>query len=367
MTRSSPGSGRPGRTSSRIRVCRSSRSKDDGAERHPRGERAVQLRRLRDHRRGAPRSARSRERPRRDRERRLRGDRAGTARLSRGPRLTLRKRLEGHGLALVGGYIPIRFSEPEHWTEDLPPWTPRSICSSRRWNRSKAGTCRRGLGGANSLSRPRRGRPLDRPRRGRVGAVRGRRCTGRRTRPHTWLRSDVPPPRCDVRRGAVGDRARPRAHRRRSTARHRASEARRRRSDDCSARLGQSNQPHPHQGRARRGFGGRDRRRGRHAGGLAPRRLLRARDRRCRSGQLLRRARALGLFRLARSRAGHGAAVAAGRRRRGSLAGAQPRLAGRARGSLVEGLRGPARTPRVPPGRPATSETSATGTSHQLS
>ena len=36
-----------------------------------------------------------------------------------GNRLTLRKSLEDHGLALVGGYIPIRFSEPEHWTEDL--------------------------------------------------------------------------------------------------------------------------------------------------------------------------------------------------------------------------------------------------------
>jgi inosose dehydratase len=36
-----------------------------------------------------------------------------------GDRLTLRKNLEDHGLALVGGYIPIRFSEPKHWTEDL--------------------------------------------------------------------------------------------------------------------------------------------------------------------------------------------------------------------------------------------------------
>lgn len=36
-----------------------------------------------------------------------------------GDRLTLRKSLANHGLALVGGYIPIRFSEPEHWTEDL--------------------------------------------------------------------------------------------------------------------------------------------------------------------------------------------------------------------------------------------------------
>jgi inosose dehydratase len=36
-----------------------------------------------------------------------------------GDRLTLRDHLEGNGLALVGGYIPIRFSEPEHWAEDL--------------------------------------------------------------------------------------------------------------------------------------------------------------------------------------------------------------------------------------------------------
>jgi inosose dehydratase len=36
-----------------------------------------------------------------------------------GDRDNLRDRLEEHGLALVGGYIPIRFSEPEHWEEDL--------------------------------------------------------------------------------------------------------------------------------------------------------------------------------------------------------------------------------------------------------
>ena len=36
-----------------------------------------------------------------------------------GDRLTLRKHLDEHELALVGGYIPIRFSESEHWTEDL--------------------------------------------------------------------------------------------------------------------------------------------------------------------------------------------------------------------------------------------------------
>jgi len=36
-----------------------------------------------------------------------------------GDRESLRGRFERHGLALVGGYIPIRFSEPEHWDTDL--------------------------------------------------------------------------------------------------------------------------------------------------------------------------------------------------------------------------------------------------------
>lgn len=31
----------------------------------------------------------------------------------------LRERFVRNGLALVGGYIPVRFSEPEHWDEDL--------------------------------------------------------------------------------------------------------------------------------------------------------------------------------------------------------------------------------------------------------
>ena len=31
----------------------------------------------------------------------------------------LHDRLEGAGLALAGGFIPLRFSEPRHWDEDL--------------------------------------------------------------------------------------------------------------------------------------------------------------------------------------------------------------------------------------------------------
>jgi inosose dehydratase len=36
-----------------------------------------------------------------------------------GDRKTLRARFERRGLALAGGYIPIRFSEPQHWDDDL--------------------------------------------------------------------------------------------------------------------------------------------------------------------------------------------------------------------------------------------------------
>lgn len=36
-----------------------------------------------------------------------------------GDRATLRGRLERHNLVLCGGYIPLRFSEPGHWEEDL--------------------------------------------------------------------------------------------------------------------------------------------------------------------------------------------------------------------------------------------------------
>ena len=36
---------------------------------------------------------------------------------------TLLSRLQQHELELVGGYIPIRFSEPEHWDEDLAAMT----------------------------------------------------------------------------------------------------------------------------------------------------------------------------------------------------------------------------------------------------
>jgi inosose dehydratase len=36
-----------------------------------------------------------------------------------GDRETLRERFERHGLTLAGGYIPMRFSEPQHWDDDL--------------------------------------------------------------------------------------------------------------------------------------------------------------------------------------------------------------------------------------------------------
>ena len=36
-----------------------------------------------------------------------------------GDRATVRERLERHALTLAGGFIPIRFSEPKHWENDL--------------------------------------------------------------------------------------------------------------------------------------------------------------------------------------------------------------------------------------------------------
>ena len=36
-----------------------------------------------------------------------------------GDSTTLRERLERHGLDLAGGFIPIRFSEPQHFDDDL--------------------------------------------------------------------------------------------------------------------------------------------------------------------------------------------------------------------------------------------------------
>lgn len=36
-----------------------------------------------------------------------------------GDRASLHERFERHELALAGGYIPIRFSEPQHWDDDL--------------------------------------------------------------------------------------------------------------------------------------------------------------------------------------------------------------------------------------------------------
>jgi inosose dehydratase len=119
-----------------------------------------------------------------------------------GDRDNLRNRLEEHGLALVGGYIPIRFSEPQHWSEDLEAMsTTLDLFEAAEGADTKAV-----LADGGSPERAQfPGRPLRISRSAsipRVGdGVRGCR-TRCRSRSEPWLRADVPPPHRHVRRGA---------------------------------------------------------------------------------------------------------------------------------------------------------------------
>jgi inosose dehydratase len=77
-----------------------------------------------------------------------------------GDRSTLRERFVRHGLALAGGYIPIRFSEPEHWDEDLGAMT----ATLDLFDAADGAGARPVLADAGSperLANPGRGRSLD--------------------------------------------------------------------------------------------------------------------------------------------------------------------------------------------------------------
>ena len=77
-----------------------------------------------------------------------------------GDRSNLRERFAGNGLALAGGYIPIRFSEPEHWEEDLAAMA----ATLDLFDAADGGGARPVLADAGSPERqanPGRGRPLD--------------------------------------------------------------------------------------------------------------------------------------------------------------------------------------------------------------
>ena len=77
------------------------------------------------------------------------------------------RRLEEHGLALVGGYIPIRFSEPEHWAEDLAAMSGTlDLFAAAEGDRARR-PCSRdgGLAGARASPGPRRFGSVDRARR----------------------------------------------------------------------------------------------------------------------------------------------------------------------------------------------------------
>ena len=77
-----------------------------------------------------------------------------------GDRSSLRERFVGNGLALAGGYIPIRFSEPEHWEEDLAAMA----ATLDLFDAADGSGARPVLADAGSPERqanPGRGRPLD--------------------------------------------------------------------------------------------------------------------------------------------------------------------------------------------------------------
>ena len=98
----SPGSAARGRTSSRIRACRSSGD--------PRRERTGQLRRVRADGRRAAERARGPRGARRDRRGRLRGNRARPARLPRHRRRAARAPRR-RGLALAGAFVELDFGD----------------------------------------------------------------------------------------------------------------------------------------------------------------------------------------------------------------------------------------------------------------
>ena len=142
----------------------------------------------------------------------------------------LRARLERFGLSLAGGFIQVRFSQPEDWDEDLAAMTDTLDLLAAGDGRD-ARPVLSDFGSPVRIANPGRAASDHSPRPGRAGmaAARRRGRTCRRVGACTRLRADLPPPCGHVRRSAVGDRATPRADRRRATARHRSPRPRRRR------------------------------------------------------------------------------------------------------------------------------------------
>ena len=237
----------------------------------------------------------------------------------------LRERLAAAGLELVGGFVPMRFSDADGFDEDAAGAAPHARPLRRRRRRRARGRCCATRAGPSASRTP--GAAARTPRCGsttRAGGCSRPTCEraaddGARAR----LRAGLPPPHVDLRRGRCREIERlledtdvalllDSGHLAR----------RRRRPGGRAARLARAHRRGPHQGRAARrardGQGGARR----HPDRLAARPVLRARRRRRRPRRLLRRAHRARLRRLGRGRAGPRARRRRRLRRRERRAGA---------------------------------------------
>ncbi len=126
----------------------------------------------------------------------------------------LAERLAANRLQIVGGFVPMRFSERERGRDRAS--STRSTCSTRPARPARAPCCATPAAPSGSptpaaAARTPRLRLDDAPL---ADAGRRRRARGR-ARARARLRAGLPPPHVDLRRGRAGDRALPRGHRRR--------------------------------------------------------------------------------------------------------------------------------------------------------
>ena len=205
----------------------------------------------------------------------------------------LRERLAAAGLELVGGFVPMRFSERDGCAEDTAGLHHTLDLFDAAGDEGRRGRCcatRAGPSGSRTRAAAARTPSLrldDAPLADARGRRRARGGRGARAR----LRAGLPPPHLDLRRGAAGDRALPRGHRRGAAARLRAPAVAG--GDPVAAlrdwreRIGAVHIKDVRLDVLERRQGGARR----HADRLAARAVLRARRRRRRPRRLLRRAR----------------------------------------------------------------------------
>ena len=165
----------------------------------------------------------------------------------------LAARLDEDELEVVGGFVPMRFSE-----RDALGRGPRRPAPHARPVRARPARPAPGRCCATRAARSGSPTPAAAARTPRcawtppLGHARRRRRARRRRGPRARLRARLPPPHVDLRRGRRRDRAPARGHRRRAAARQRAPRGRRRRPGRGARRLGRADRGGPHQGRPAR-------------------------------------------------------------------------------------------------------------------